>query len=229
MTKHIKIEAETRVMAGKGAARAVRREQRVPAVIYGDKKEPVMISLVAKDLIKEANSQSFFTNIFDIKVGEETHSVLPRDIQLHPVKDHPMHVDFLRITEKTMINVQIPVNVTNEEESPGVAKGGVISIIRHDVEVNCSAKNIPSEIVIDLTGKDVGDSVHIGELALPKGVTAVNDEKLTVLTIVAPSSLKSEEEVTTEETGEAVEGVEGAEASADAPATDAPAAEEKKK
>lgn len=186
MTKHIKLQAEARAKAGKGAARAVRREHRVPAVIYGDNKEPVLISLSAKDLMKYATHHSFFTSICDISLGGKEYKAVPRDVQAHPINDRPIHVDFLRVTDKTMIDVQVPVHLINEDQAPGLDKGGIINWARHELAINCSANNIPTEIVVDIAGMEIGDSVHINDLKLPAGAKAVEGSELTVLSIAAP-------------------------------------------
>ena len=219
MSKHTALSALSRAKVGKGAARATRRTGQVPAVIYGDNKEPVTISILEKDLVKAKSTHAFFTNVCDVDVEGKKHSVIPRDIQLHPVSDRPVHADFLRVTDKTVIKVSVPVNLINQKDCPGLVKGGVINLVRHELEVTCSAKDIPEEFTVDLTGLDVGDSVHISNLTLTKGVVPTEPLTLTVLTVVAPSSLKSEE-------GEAAKIEDGSEEATDA-AT--PATEEAKK
>lgn len=199
------LAAEPRERAGKGAARATRRAGRVPGVIYGAKEDPVLITMDPRDLLREINTGSFFASLLDIKVGKGNERVLPRDLQLHPVTDRPLHVDFLRVSQDTKINVEIPVNFLNEEESPGLKRGGVLNVVRYTVEVACRADVIPQGIDIDLTGRDIGDSVHISEVFLPDGVEpTITDRDFTIVTIAAPSVV--EEEPTEGEEGELPEG-----------------------
>lgn len=214
MTKHMELKAEARAKAGKGSARAIRREKKVPGVIYGDNKEPVLLAIEEKELVRVSSSSTFFASIFDLSVDGKKHSVLPRDVQLHPVSDRPVHVDFMRVTDKMQINVEVPVHLLNADKCKGVVKGGVINLIRHQLEIVCSASNIPETIEFDVKDIDVGESVHIGALTLPKGVSAVDEDDVTFLTLVAPSAMKSEDDA------KAVE----AAATAAAPAAKAPAA-----
>lgn len=212
------LAAEPRERVGKGAARAIRRAGRVPGVIYGAKKDPVLISMDPRDLLREINSGSFFASLLDVKVGSGNERVLPRDLQLHPVTDRPIHVDFLRVSQDTKINVEIPVNILNEEESPGLKRGGVLNIVRYTVEVACRADDIPQGIDVDLTGRDIGDSIHISEVFLPEGVEpTITDRDFTIVTIAAPNVAEEEpvegEEGETPE-GEAPEGAEGEESAA---------------
>jgi len=200
-----KLAAEPRERAGKGAARATRRAGRIPAVIYGAKKDPVMISLDPQDLRQEIAGGGFFSTLFDIRVNSGNERVLPRDLQQHPVTDRPIHVDFLRVSASTRIDVDVPVHFLNEEESPGLKRGGVLNVVRHTIEFNCRADAIPPHIDIDLTGLDIGDSVHISEIALPDGVTpTITDRDFTVASIAAPSVITEEEEAA--EAAEAAEG-----------------------
>jgi large subunit ribosomal protein L25 len=190
------LTAQARAKAGKGAARATRREGQIPAVIYGDNKEPVLISLNEKDLTLAFAKKGFFTSLCDLTVGGQKHLVLPRDVQLHPVNDRPEHADFLRVSEKTIIRVEIPVRVINEKGSPGITKGGVLNLVRHDIDVFCKATDIPDEIVIDLNGLDVGQSIHIEDVKLPAGIKPVASGNFTVVTLVAPSAMKSDDDAT---------------------------------
>jgi large subunit ribosomal protein L25 len=187
------LAAAARAKAGKGAARAVRRTGQVPGVIYGDNKEPVLVSLGEKELTKALSSKTFFTHLCDLTVDGAKHLVLPRDVQLHPVNDRPEHVDFLRVSDKTIIRVNVPVRVTNEKSCPGIVKGGVINLVRHEIEVYCRATDIPEEFVADLSKLDVGDSLHIEALNLPKGVEPTAQGNFTVVTLVAPSAMKSDD------------------------------------
>jgi large subunit ribosomal protein L25 len=216
MAEH-ELQAEARERAGKGAARAARRARMVPAVIYGDKKAPVMIQMERRQAIRLINDPAFLTHIYDIKVAGQTHKAMARDVQLDPIKDLPIHIDFLRVTERTKVSVEVPVVFLNEEECPGLVDGGVLNVVRHTVEVSARAGAIPDQIEIDLTGKVIGDSVHISEVALPDGVEpTITDRDFTIATISAPSAMKAEgeipedEEEAAEAEGEVAEG-EGAE------------------
>ena len=193
MSEIVTLEAEVRDRAGKGAARATRRAGRIPAVIYGDKKEPVMISLDPKEFGRQLNRGGFFSHLFDISVDGVKHRALPRDVQLHPVTDAPLHVDFVRVTASTKTHVNVPVQFENQAASPGLKRGGVLNIVRHDIELIVAAGNIPEQIVVDLTGLDIGDSVHISAIKLPEGAqSAIADRDFTVATIAAPT-VRSEE------------------------------------
>jgi len=213
MSDLVALTAEARDRAGKGAARAARRAGRVPAVIYGAKKDPVTITVDPADLKREFKRGVFFSTQYEIAVGSEKHRVLPRDVQFHPVTELPQHVDFLRVSDRTRINVNVPVHFENEEESPGLKRGGVLNIVRHEVEVICAVGNIPDEFVIDLTGLDIGDSMHISAVAMPEGVEpTITDRDFTIATIAAPTVMTEAEEEGEEEEGEEIEGEEAEEA-----------------
>ncbi len=216
MSEVATISAEKRERAGKGNARAVRKEGRVPCVIYGAKKDPEMISLEGKMLGREISKQGFFVRQYDIDVDGTKHRVLPRDIQLHPLTDKPIHVDFLRVTGDTKLHVSIEVIFLNEEESPGLKRGGVINVVRHEIEVVCAVANIPSAFEVDLAGLDIGDSVHISHIDLPEGVVpTIADRDFTVATIAAPTIVVEPEPEEAElEEGELEEGEEGEEGEA---------------
>ena len=218
------LEAEARETVGKGSARALRREGRVPAVIYGDKKEPVSISLPYKELFMKIHGGGFKTTVATIKVGGKSYQVLPKDYQLDPVKDFPVHVDFLRVSKKTVVTVEVPVHFLNDEKSPGIKRGGVLNIVRHAVEVHCPADSIPDALEFDLTGLDIGDSIHISAIELPKGVEpTITDRDFTVATIAPPAVLTAEEEAGTieEADAEAVEVENGAEPEGEGEETEA--------
>lgn len=187
------LKAELRANLGKGASRAARRAGRVPAVIYGDKKDAISISVAHNELMKIINRGHFFSHSLDIDLGDKTERVLPRDIQLHPVTDWPIHVDFLRLASDAKVDIAVPVTFINQEASPGLKRGAVLNIVRHEVELTCPADAILEEIVVDLSGLDIGASVHISAVKLPAGVTPViTDRDFTIATIQAPSGLKSE-------------------------------------
>ena len=184
--------AQPRDRAGKGVARATRREGRVPAVIYGGKEPPVLVALEMKDLARRAHGASFFTHLLELDVDGKKHRVLPRDVQFHPLKDHPIHVDFLRVAKDATIEVAVPVEFINQEASPGLKRGGVLNIVRHEVDLVCPVEAIPDHITIDMTGFEVGDSVHISHVKLPPNVKAsIADRDFTIATVTAPSGLKS--------------------------------------
>ncbi|PKP91544.1 MAG: 50S ribosomal protein L25, partial [Alphaproteobacteria bacterium HGW-Alphaproteobacteria-14] len=195
------LPAEARERAGKGASRAIRREGRTPAVIYGGKDEPTMIHVEEKELVKQLMTGHFMNSVVHIEIGGKTVRTLPKDVAFHPVTDRPLHVDFLRLTGDSKVEVQVPVVFVNEDASPGLKKGGVLNVVRHELDLLCPNANIPEEIQIDVTGKDVGDAIHISEVTLPKGVTSViTDRDFTIATLVAPSALKRSESATSDDT-----------------------------
>lgn len=194
MSDALTLPAEARERAGKGASRALRREGRIPAVIYGGKEEPTAIHVEEKELVKQLGTGHFMNSIVTIELGGKTVRTLPKDVALHPVTDRPMHADFLRLSRDSKVEVQVPVVFTNEEKAPGLKKGGVLNVVRHELDLVCEADRIPSEIEIDVTGKEVGDSIHISEIALPEGSeSAITDRDFTIATLVAPSALKKSE------------------------------------
>ena len=193
MSDVLTLTAEARDRAGKGASRAVRREGRVPAVIYGNKESAVSIHVEEKLLVRMLNTGHFMNSVVEIELDGKKHRTLPRDVQFHPVTDRPIHVDFLRVAANALITVNVPVRFENEAASPGLKRGGVLNVVRHEVEVKVPANAIPDDIVVDVTGFDVGDSIHISSVKLPKNVTPVIDRDFTIATIAAPSGLKSQE------------------------------------
>jgi large subunit ribosomal protein L25 len=207
------LKADARERVGKGSAREVRRNGKIPAVIYGEKKPPLAIALSYKDVYYKIHGGGFMTTIATIDVGGEKIQVLPKDYQLDPVRDFPMHVDFLRIGKDTIVTVDIPVHFINEEKSPGIKRGGVLNVVRHEVEFHCPATSIPEFITLDLDGTDIGDSLHISAVKLPEGVRPViSDRDFTIATIAGSSAMKPEP----------------AEEGAEAAATEEPEAEEEK-
>ncbi len=187
--------AQPREGSGKGAARALRRNSMVPAVIYGDKQEPVKIALPYKELSMRIHAGGFMSTIATIDLGGQKHQVLPKDYQADPVRDFIMHVDFLRVSAKSKVVVSIPVQYQNEEESPGIKRGGVLNVVRHEVEIECPATAIPDSIEVDLTGLDIGDSVHISAVNLPDNVTpTITDRDFTIATIAGSAAVLDEEE-----------------------------------
>jgi large subunit ribosomal protein L25 len=195
MSEAYELKAEARERVGKGSAREVRRNGKVPAVIYGDKQPPLAIALSYKDIYYKIHGGGFMTTIATIDVDGKKVQVLPKDYQLDPVRDFPMHVDFLRVGKDTEVNVEVPVHFINEEKSPGLKRGGVLNIVRHEVELHCPATAIPEFITVDLAGTDIGDSIHISAVMLPEGAKPViADRDFTIATIVGAAAARSEEE-----------------------------------
>ncbi len=203
MSDQLTLSAETRDRAGKGASRELRRQNRVPAVIYGNNQEPELIHVEEKALIKLLMTGHFSNSVVELDLGGKKQITIPKDVAFHPVSDRPIHVDFLRIVKGAKVDVQVPVLFVNEDASPGLKRGGVLNIVRHELELICDNDKIPDDIQIDVTGFDVGDSIHISHVKLPKGSESkITDRDFTIATIVAPSALKSSDGDTTVE-GEA--------------------------
>jgi large subunit ribosomal protein L25 len=217
MSEIQELKATARQHVGTGGARAARRQGLVPAIIYGLELPAQPIALDAGTVRRQLQTGRFHTTLFDLEVDGETIRVLPRDVQFDPVRDFPLHVDFLRLSADSKIAVEIPVHFINEEQSPGLKRGGVLNIVRHEIELECPAMAIPDEIVVDLTGLDIGDSLHVSSVTLPEGVTpTITDRDFTIATIAAPAGLTSDED---EEEG--AEGEEGEEGEAEAGDEDA--------
>lgn len=194
MSDTLTLPAETRDRAGKGASRALRREGRVPAVVYGNNEEPAAIHVEEKELVRQLGTGHFFNSIVEITVGGKTVRTLPKDVAFHPVNDRPLHADFLRISKDHKVHVNVPVHFINEAASPGLKRGGVLNIVRHELDLICDPEDIPDEVAIDVTGLEVGASIHISHVTLPEGAkSAITDRDFTIATIVAPSGLRSEE------------------------------------
>jgi large subunit ribosomal protein L25 len=194
MSEQLTLPAETRDRAGKGASRALRREGRVPAVVYGANQEPLSIHVEEKLLAKILSTGHFMNSLVMIDAGGNTIRTLPKDVQFHPVTSRPAHVDFLRVGEHSKVTVAVPVRFENEDDSPGIARGGVLNVVRHELELTCDASQIPDEIHISLAGLDIGDSLHISAVQLPEGAeSAITDRDFTIATVVAPSAMKSDE------------------------------------
>ncbi|MCB1508691.1 MAG: 50S ribosomal protein L25/general stress protein Ctc, partial [Hyphomicrobiaceae bacterium] len=169
MRQSYELKATRRDRVGKGAARAVRREGLTPAVIYGDKKDPLPISVSSKEVTMKIYGGGFLTHVATIDVDGEKIKVIPRDYQLDVVKDFPLHIDFLRVSDSSVLTVMVPVHFVNQEKSPGIKRGGVLNVVRHEVELEVNAANIPDSLEIDLTGLELGDGVHISHVKLPEG------------------------------------------------------------
>lgn len=189
MSDTLTLSASKRDRAGKGSARAARRNGEIPAVIYGDRKEPLSITINANEFRKLINQPGILSQLLNITVDGSENSVLTRDIQFHPVTDVPLHADFLRVSKGAKIAVMVAVEFINEDKSQGLKTGGILNVVRHEVELECPANAIPENIVVDLDGTNVGDSIHISAIALPDGVTpTITDRDFTVATIAAPAS-----------------------------------------
>jgi len=193
MSGNTTMTAEPRDRAGKGAARATRRSGRVPAVIYGDHKDPILVSVEPVELMRHLHKPGFFSMLMDLNVAGDHHRVLPRDVQFHPVTDAPLHVDFMRIGKGTRITVMIPVHVENEDKCKGIKRGGVLNLVRHEVEVRCDPENIPDMITLSLEGLDIGDALRISDAGLPADVKpTITDRDFVLVTIAAPTVVKDE-------------------------------------
>ena len=203
------INGNLRNSTGKGSARAARRAGRIPAIIFGDKKETISIDIEEKEYKKIMNQSGIFSRLLDLSVDGKSNLVLTRDIQFHPVSENPLHVDFLRIGKGSNINVSVPVSFINEELSPGLKTGGVLNTVRFELELMCPADSIPEKIEINLEGLVVGDSIKISSVNLPNGVSStITDRDFTIATIAAPTVMS---EVSTEETAETEETEESSE------------------
>ena len=200
MVMKTNLSAETRKSVGKGNSRALRREGRIPAVVYGNKLDPLSISLSERDLNTELRKEGFFNKLCDLEVGKDKVLVLPQAIALHPVTDRAEHLDFLRVSDKTKVTIEIPVKFENEEECPGIKKGGILNIVRYSVEVSCPASNIPELFVVDLTGLELGDSIRFSNIKdVAEGVIpTITDRDFIIASVVAPAALVSEGEDTVE-------------------------------
>ncbi|MCC5981071.1 MAG: 50S ribosomal protein L25/general stress protein Ctc [Oceanicaulis sp.] len=204
----IVVSVDVRERTGTGGARAARREGRVPGVLYGGTRGPVAISVKANELRKAINTGKLIAQMVDLEHKGERQPVIARDIQFHPVTDEPVHIDFYRVEENSVITLNVPVHFINDEKSPGLKRGGVLNVVRHDVEVRCKAGNIPSEITVDLTGYEIGDSIHISAVTLPDGVKPVITNRDFTLATVQGSRAGVEEATSVEADGEDADGEE---------------------
>ena len=195
------LSAEKRESVGKGNSRSLRREGKIPAVIYGAKLEPLSISLNERDLNAEIRKEGFFNRLCNLKVEKEKTLVLPQSITLHPITDKAEHIDFLRVSDDTKVTIEIPVKFENEEECPGIKIGGILNIVRYNIEVSCPASNIPEIFIIDLTGLELGDSIRYSNIKnISEGIApTIQDRDFIIASVVAPAALVSEEEETSEE------------------------------
>ena len=207
------INGNLRHSTGKGSARAARRAGRIPAIIFGNKKETISIDIEEREYKKLMNQSGIFSRLLDLSIDGKSNIVLTRDIQFHPVSENPLHVDFLRIGKGSNINVSVPVSFINEELSPGLKTGGVLNTVRFELELECPADNIPEKIEINLEGLVVGDSIKISSVNLPDGVSStITDRDFTIATIAAPTVMS---EISTEDTAETEETEESSETDSD--------------
>ncbi|MFA5969410.1 MAG: 50S ribosomal protein L25/general stress protein Ctc [Sphingomonas sp.] len=203
MSEVLTLAAETREQLGKGASRSLRRTGRVPAVIYGNKQDPAAIHVEEKALYRLLMTGHFMNSVVMLEVGGAQVRTLPKDVAFDPVTDRPVHADFLRISEHATVTVSVPVHFVDEEECAGIKRGGVLNIVRHEIDLVVDAASIPDDVTVSLKGFDVGDSIHISAVTLPAGAkSAIEDRDFTLATIVAPSALKSAEGEAEAEAGE---------------------------
>lgn len=203
------LEASARAGTGKGAARTARREGLVPGVVYGGGKDPVSINIKHNVLLKSLKAGSFMATLINLEIDGDPNTVICRAVQRDVVKDLPVHVDFLRLSERSRINLMIPVDFLNEEESPGIKQGGMLTVVRAEVELRVRASNIPEKIDVDMTGLEIGDTVKISDVTLPQGaVPTISDRDFMIANIAAPKSLAADDE----DEAEATEAEEGTEA-----------------
>jgi large subunit ribosomal protein L25 len=194
MAETTTLRAEPRDRAGKGAARAARRSGRVPGVLYGEGKPATMITLDPKELAKEVTRPGFFARLLNVQLDDATHRTLPRDVQLDPISDAPIHVDFLRVSAGTKITVAVPVKFTGQESSPGIRRGGMLNIVRHEIDLVCPVESIPDVLTISLEGTEIGDSIHISTVKLPEGTRPTITRNFTVASIAAPTAVREEQQ-----------------------------------
>ena len=214
MATVIELSATARPKSGKGAARAVRRAGRVPGVIYGDNKEPIGVSLDFKELKQKIYAGHFLTTVCNLDVDGTKHRVIPRDFQLDPVMDNPIHVDFLRLGEGAQVRVRVPIHVTNADQAPGIKRGGTVNIVTHTISVQVPADDIPQAFEVDLTGLEINYSRHLSDIKLPANVKVLEHGDITLVTIVPPSGYAEEMKAAAEAAAAAAA---AAQAAADAP------------
>jgi large subunit ribosomal protein L25 len=226
MAEAIELKAWARQSSGKGGARQVRRDGRIPGILYGGREDPQNIALDSKAISKQIQTGHFQSTIFTLDVEGTKTRVIPRGVQLDPIRDFPIHVDFMRLAKDALVTVDVPVHFLNEAASPGLKRGGVLNVVRHDIPVRCPADNIPDHFDVDLTGLEIGDSIHISAVAMPAGVSpTITDRDFTVATIAGRAS----EEAAGAGAAEGAEGAEAAEGAAAAPAEGAAEAKKEEK
>ena len=206
MSDTVQLKVEKRTKSGTGSSRDLRSKNYIPGIIYGEKKEPILISVDEKTLKTNIQDSGFFSKQCEIHLENEKLKVLPKDIQLHPVKERILHIDFLRVGENTTVTLYVPVKFINENSCPGLRQGGVINIVRHEVELKTPVSKIPEFLEANLDGLEIGGSVHISSINLEEGVTpTIKDRDFTIATIAPPTVMKVEEEKPVTEEGAAAE------------------------
>lgn len=194
MSKILALKAEERLEYGKGIARKLRADKKVPAIIYGKGKKKVSFAISEKEITLEYNKPGFLSHIFNIEVGNIKYRAIPKEVQLHPVTDNVLHVDFMHIGEHDKIKVVVPLHFINKEKSVGIKKGGILNIARHDIELNCHADAIPEHIEVDILDFEVGSVLHVGDIKLPEGSETALDNSVTIASIALPRGVKEESE-----------------------------------
>lgn len=203
MKEIIKINADIRSRTGTGMSRESRSNAKIPGIIYGEKKDPIPISIDEKNLKAQISDSGFFSRQCEIQLADKSYKVLPKDIQLHPVKENILHIDFLRVGENTTVTLFVPVKFINENECDGIKLGGVLNIVRHEVELKSPVSKIPEFLEANLSGLEIGDSIHISSIKLDEGVKAtIQDRDFTIATVAPPTVMKVEESTQEVESGE---------------------------
>ena len=214
MSENSELIVSKRKNSGTGDSRSLRLRKKVPGIIYGDKKDPIPVLLDEKILKLKIKDPSFFSKQCEIKFNDEVIKVLPKDLQLHPVKESILHIDFLRVGDNTTVTLFVPVKFINENNCPGIKQGGVLNIVRREIELITLVSKIPESLEANLDGLEIGDSIHISSINLEEGVKpTISDRDFTIATIAPPTVMKIEEEKPVEETEEGVEGSEAKESS----------------
>jgi large subunit ribosomal protein L25 len=194
MAEMVELMAEARDATGKAAMKKIRNQGMTPAILYGGDMAPQTLTVERKVIAKQVESGHFLSTIYMLNIGGKKIRVIPRDIQLDVVRDTPVHVDFMRISASSRVDVEVAVHFVNELDSPGLKRGGVLNVVQHEIELNCPANAIPEAIEVDLTGLDIGDSIHISSVKLPTNVKPVLDRDFTIATVVGSSAMKPEDE-----------------------------------
>ena len=212
MSQDLQIIVDKRENSGTGSSRSYRKEKKIPGIIYGEKKDPIPVVLDEKTLKIKIKDPTFFSKQCEIKYNDEVIKVLPKDLQLHPVKESILHIDFLRVGDNTTVTLFVPVKFINENNCPGIKQGGVLNVVRREIELITLVSKIPESLEANLDGLEIGDSIHISSITLEKGVNpTISDRDFTIATIAPPTVMKIEEEKPTEEAEEGVESTEAKE------------------
>jgi large subunit ribosomal protein L25 len=192
MAELTELKATAREGTGKLANRALKAQKMVPGVVYGGEAAPANVALEYKSVFQHYQTGHFLSTVYMLDIDGKKERVIPRDVQVDPVRDFPIHVDFMRLSRSSRIDVDVPVQFINEEASPGLKRGGVLNIVRHSIEFSCPTEAIPEKITVDLTGLDIGDSLHISAVTLPAGVTPTIDRDFTIATVAGAAAMRSE-------------------------------------